>query len=360
MIKLSKHAGEVLNKRSNVQILARLGFKYKDICRICNVSLGFISKWSKRCEFFDTKRPGRPKKLNSRILRFITKIAKTHWTDQGGSVRAITRKVRSMGFLVSKSTVHRFLQRRFGKPRRQPQKPQLSDKNIRDRLAFCRRMYHLGFKDNPTGRNLSNKVLFTDEKYFILHQAPNRQNHLIRTNTPESIQTLESPKFDVGVLVSGGMAGNGLTKLKIINSTIDAKYYVRELLPNFVEAFYRKRTDKNITKSSLFQGKGKYFMQDSARPHTATISLDFIRRKFPDALIPWPGNSADLNPLENLWSFIQTEVYKDPRPQTKTSLITRIQSCWKSVNRSLLKRLSISFVNRISECIKNSGKHTHY
>ncbi|GFX47525.1 transposable element Tcb2 transposase [Trichonephila clavipes] len=42
---------------------------------------------------------------------------------------------------------------------------------------------------------------------------------------------------------------------------------------------------------------GAIFLQDNARPHTARVAQDFLRRF---KTLPWPARSPDLSPVEHV------------------------------------------------------------
>ena len=44
-----------------------------------------------------------------------------------------------------------------------------------------------------------------------------------------------------------------------------------------------------------------YFLQDGAPCHTANSITDWLRMQGIETIGPWPGSSADLNPIKNLW-----------------------------------------------------------
>ncbi len=52
-------------------------------------------------------------------------------------------------------------------------------------------------------------------------------------------------------------------------------------------------------------------VQDNARPHTAKHTHATLLQNNIFVVPDWPANSADLNPIENIWSILHTEVSKD-------------------------------------------------
>ncbi len=74
------------------------------------------------------------------------------------------------------------------------------------------------------------------------------------------------------------------------------------------------------------------FQQDGATCHTARIVRRWMDRHNIH-LLPWPAKSADLSPIENLWSYLAREVEKEHAktvPQLKA-----IAQAWQGLPREL-------------------------
>src|SRR5277367_5865598 len=95
------------------------------------------------------------------------------------------------------------------------------------------------------------------------------------------------------------------------------------------------------------------FMQDGAPAHTANETMERLKLTFPTVWGKgvWPGNSPDLNPIENLWSILQDSIFKEPHVRTKEELIKRVKHEWDNVNPMILKNLVESFPKRIADCL---------
>ncbi|GFU49434.1 putative transposase like protein [Trichonephila clavipes] len=67
-------------------------------------------------------------------------------------------------------------------------------------------------------------------------------------------------------------------------------------------------------------------MQDGALCHTArSIKAFLAEQNIP--LLDWPGNSPDMNPIENIWELMKREVAKDVITN-KTQLLEGIIHVW--------------------------------
>ena len=74
----------------------------------------------------------------------------------------------------------------------------------------------------------------------------------------------------------------------------------------------------------------------------------------------WPGNSPDLNLIENLWAILQEKVFDNPRPKNRSELIARVKKTWDSIPTSLLAKLYASYYKRIEAVIDSDGGSTRY
>ena len=102
------------------------------------------------------------------------------------------------------------------------------------------------------------------------------------------------------------------------------------------------------------------FQQDLAPCHTSKIVTNFFKVNKVKVL-DWPGNSPDLNPIENLWSIVKTRLRKKDCT-TKTKLIQAIIQVWyhDEMIKENCENLINSMPKRVSQVIDNKGGHTTY
>ena len=99
-------------------------------------------------------------------------------------------------------------------------------------------------------------------------------------------------------------------------------------------------------------------MQDNDPKHTSRrVKSWFIENRV--AVMDWPAQSPDLNPIENLWTDVKEAVYSQ-KPKNQQELW---QVVWNARNNIPLERcqnLINSMPNRCKAVIKNRGHVIKY
>ena len=100
------------------------------------------------------------------------------------------------------------------------------------------------------------------------------------------------------------------------------------------------------------------FQQDNAPCHRAHIVRDwFTENDIP--VMQWPPYSPDLSCIENLWSWLDKKLAKDP-PTTKDELVAAVLKYLDEVPIEIIPNLVDSMPNRVNGCLKNNGGATRY
>lgn len=160
---------------------------------------------------------------------------------------------------------------------------------------------------------------------------------------------IKKVKHPTSVMIWSVISGKGLGRLHIVEGTMRQDQYKNilhtKLIPQLAEWFGNDR---------------KVFMQDGAPCHTAKKIKTFLQdERIP--LLPWPGNSPDMNPIENVWECLKRELAKE-NITTKVQLIERIIYHWN--HNEKLKEIATNCINsmprRVDALIKAKGGLTKY
>ncbi|GBM11168.1 hypothetical protein AVEN_133905-1 [Araneus ventricosus] len=92
------------------------------------------------------------------------------------------------------------------------------------------------------------------------------------------------------------------------------------------------------------------YQQDNARCHTArSVCAWFEDHQDEFTVLPWPANSPDLNPIENLWDYLDRIVRAmDPQPRNLAQLATALESAWLNIPVNTFRNLIDSLPARLA------------
>ena len=76
-------------------------------------------------------------------------------------------------------------------------------------------------------------------------------------------------------------------------------------------------------------------------------------------VMPWPGNSPDANPIENVWDYFEANIADIHFPNVD-ELYEAIKKVWLDISGDYIKKLIDSMKRRIQAIIKARGGSTRY
>ena len=157
-------------------------------------------------------------------------------------------------------------------------------------------------------------------------------------------------KVSATIHVWGCFSSKGVGSLTILpkNTAMNKEWYQntlqQQLLPTIQQQFGEEQC---------------IFQHDGASCHKAKVITKWLGDQNNDILGPWPGNSPDLNPIENLWSILKRRVDKQ-KPTNSDKLQEVIMKEWVAISQELAQKLIESMPSRIAEVLKKKGQHCKY
>lgn len=150
-------------------------------------------------------------------------------------------------------------------------------------------------------------------------------------------------------MVWGAISAQGPGRLHIVNGIMRQDQYIEIL-----------RTRLLPQMAAWFPNGDGIYMQDGAPCHTAKRVTEFLKQANVP-LLSWPGNSPDMNPIENFWRLLKRKV-NAMKPTTKRSLIECIIQVWNHDQdiRDMCQRLIQGMPNRVAQVISSKGGYTKY
>jgi transposase/RNAse (barnase) inhibitor barstar len=287
---------------------------------------------------------GRPSKVSKDTRKVLAR------QFNNGSIQTIQDGQRIVqaedGEQVHARTVRRHLQKEGLKAYVQQKKPGLTLNHRKDRLAFAKAHLHwtvddwknVMFSDETT---ISRVGSFGKKFYYCTKEHKRLQPHQVK----------ETKQSGGGkIMVWGCMTYRGVGDAAWVPGKIDAAAYL-EVLKDYVLA---SRDWYGMDPEAFI------FQQDNASVHTARIVRDFFDESNLTVL-EWPANSPDINPIENLWSYLKRELdlYKEA-PRTLDELWERVQEVWTNIPISYIQKLYESMPRRMEEVVRNRGGCTKY
>lgn len=192
-------------------------------------------------------------------------------------------------------------------------------------------------------------VIWSDESKFEVH-FDNPQGLVIRTaaeaNNSDCLR--RKVKYPGSIMVWGCMSSQGVGVLHIIDGTVNAAVYGSILTWHLLPSI-----------ETLQTADGEFiFQQDNAPCHKArSITSWFTANEI--QVLPWPANSPDLSPIENLWGKMKKSLRESPI-FTIAALKERVVQVWSQILPEECQKLVSTMPRRIKEVIHRKGDATKW
>lgn len=334
-------------------------------------SLKVVKKWVERYQATgdveDAQRSGRP--------RLLDEAASLEAHDmllgkEAGGAKSVARLLYTSGTTskpVDRRTVTRAARMvandRGAKliPLRGKPDKRITEATRQKRLAFCKT--HLT-------RNWSS-TFFTDRSKFPFSH-PGEKVHAVTWGEPGARREANTVNHAQVVNVYAGFCRYGMSKLHVVAGTSGHKTSFKnkkgQVAKNITHEEYGTVVNRTLLPEGqrIFsaQGIGTWTLQQDNDPtHKAAIPAvekwNTRRASSISLLKNWPPNSPDLNPIENLWSYLKAKMDgKGCRTFKEYSEALHLEV--KAIPTEVFSNLVDSMPRRMAACMALSGGKTRY
>ena len=293
------------------------------------------------------KKPGGIKKVNQRTLNVLRREV-----DKMPRISARELKEQNPQLLshVGVRTIQRILKRDLHYQYRCAwKKPIVTRRQMSNRVAFAKK-----YRNWPLDK--IKKVLWSDEVIFnVTHSRAGRIRRRPGSDALDPKFLCGTVKHPEKIMVWGCFSYYGLMEELVIlpkNQMVNKESYLDLIASHLFDCF----DQCNIPFST------GTFMHDGATPHTAKIVKDWFDWVNIEYFKTWPGNSPDLNPIENLWSVMKARL--QGRDTSSIIKLTReVKAIWADIqnkDQEIYQNLALSVPDRLEEVIRRSGRPTKY
>ena len=192
-------------------------------------------------------------------------------------------------------------------------------------------------------------ILFSDESYINIFcgQSTHARRPIIHwRNSISSKYFSQAPKHPISVMIWGCFSYFGVGRIKVVSGTMKSNNYIDVLKEKMLPSA-----------NDIFKGGPYIFQDDSAPCHRSKTVREWHKINGVQTL-EWPGNSSDLNPIDNLWGILKQRI-RAKKLKSRSELISAIVRVWHhEIDVQLCQNLIASMKSRLQVVIKNSGGHT--
>jgi len=366
--------------------LSKGEFSYREIAKELGIpksTVGdVVKKYNEQGLTTTASRSGRPEILSEYEKKNLIKVAKE---NRFNTLEELTETFNTtLNISVSNRTIQRTLHKEGYSGHAAKKKPFISEANRKKRYGWCR--VHKNWTTEW------NYVIWSDESRFELFNNDSRNWVWRKKDERYEVNCLKpTVKHSIGVMVWGCFCNNKLGPLVLVEGTLNSEKYIelleRNLLPFFsnlnienkrqilelqsniieLEIIINKTQEqekelkeKKQELSELQNHNDHIFQDDNAPCHASKQTKAWKASKF-IRMLPWPAQSPDLNPIENLWNELEIRIRKHkPMPRNKNDFFAALKEEWYKIDEDRLIRLVKSMPNRIKAVLENKGNPTKY
>lgn len=271
-------------------------------------------------------------------------------------VKAILVSQHAVPESVSRSTIYRAARKQMY--RAAPSKEPL--------LTAANRAKRIAFADQAADQDTDwSSVMAIDSTYFTLHGTNPRRKYWVMKGQKV---TVHKPNKSQQLHAYGGISVHGKTPLFYVTGTtgLNTEYKKRNggNARGVGAEEFMEMLEKQLIPAAqqIFAAAGVSdwtLLLDNAPAHTAKVTKEYFATKGIKIITNWPGNSPDLNPIENAWGLAKQDVYSKAH-NTLDELKVDAERSWAGISITTLRNLMLSMPRRLAKVRKLNGGYSGY
>jgi|SRR5271169_6146171 len=199
-----------------------------------------------------------------------------------------------------------------------------------------------------------NRVIFTDELSVELGKN-SRQIRVWRNPGDEWDTTCIVPSFKCGktsVMVWSCIIAGKLGPLTVMPRGRRTGVDYRDIIMDGpLWDFYTEMMEK----------RGLVLIMEDGAPIHRSAAASRWRTTNEISVLPWPAQSPDLNPIENIWKELKVRINKRPIiPRNEDALVAALQEEWKNISEDIISDAVANMPQRLKDVISAKGGSTKY
>jgi hypothetical protein len=161
---------------------------------------------------------------------------------------------------------------------------------------------------------------------------------------------VERVKHPLSIMIWSVISNKGNGRIHIVQNTMRQDQYRKVLETRLKPQVHQ-----------WFPNNDFVFMHDSAPCHKAKSITKYLQDQNIKVL-DWPGNSPDMNPIENVWRALKKEISKEKVITNKQELIEKIIKAWHNTPslEEITRKCILSMPRRLEAVISAKGGFTKY
>ena len=188
--------------------------------------------------------------------------------------------------------------------------------------------------------------MWSDESPFTFRYSGKVRIWRLENERYCPLLTKATVKHDKKINVWGCFAASGVGHLYLVKGILEQEQYCQILIRHMIPS-----------SNMLFEGKW-LFQHDNDPKHTAVRVKRYLSNKRV-SILPWPAQSPDLNPIENLWSIMESDI-RDRQPENEAELFEILNTAWQNLSMDVLSALVASMPARCQAVLDARGYATKY